>query len=152
MKIALMSVIIFFSVQAFASSGNYAVNKVKDAKFYGTPFTKNKVQPIKSVLANFDKYKNKTVLVEAKVGKVCAKKGCWMILEAKDVRVKFKDYAFFVPMSLIGKKVRVEGVIKEKTLTKKEAAHYAEDAGIKNPKNLKLKEYSMLASGVKPLL
>jgi hypothetical protein len=152
MKIIQITILTLISYQSIASDHykKTSPGKVKEAKFYGAAFTEKKVQPIKTVLADFNKYKGKKVLVEAKVGKVCASKGCWMVLESKDIRVKFKDYAFFVPMSLIGKTVQVEGVIKETTLTKEEAAHYAEDAGIKNPKNLKLKEYSMMASGVKP--
>ena len=57
--------------------------------------------------------------MEANVEKVCTKKGCWMTLQGADktFRVKFKDYQFFVPLSLIGKKVWVEGLVHRKKVS-----------------------------------
>ena len=47
----------------------------------------------------------------------------------KTFRVKFYDYSYFVPMSLVGKKVLVEGQIIRKKLSISEAKHYLEDEG-----------------------
>ena len=95
--------------------------------------------------------RNVDVSVVAKVEKVCEKKGCWMSLvdtsNKKKVRVTFKDYGFFVPLSLVGKKVKVQGMIKKYKMSRKEADHYAEDAGLKKYQG-NLVEYRMIATGV----
>ena len=46
----------------------------------------------------------KSSIVEARVAKVCQKKGCFFIAQDGDaiVRVSFKDYAFFVPTDIGG--------------------------------------------------
>lgn len=93
--------------------------------------------------------------VEGTVITVCQQKGCWMKLEAADgreVRVKFKDYEFFVPMDGAGRKVVIsgEGYLEETSV--KTLRHYAEDAG-KTPEEIAeitepKKEYIFVASGV----
>lgn len=70
--------------------------------------------------------------IEGTVTTVCQQKGCWMKLTAtdgRDVRVKFKDYDFFVPMDGAGRKVVMtgEGYLEETSVTT--LRHYAEDAG-----------------------
>ncbi|MCR9205677.1 MAG: DUF4920 domain-containing protein, partial [Halobacteriovoraceae bacterium] len=88
-----------------------AKNSVKDATFYGEDIKSKKAVALDSVIKDFSSYKGKKIVMEAKVEKVCEAKGCWMTLQGTDktFRVKFKDYSFFVPMSLIGKKVWVQG-------------------------------------------
>lgn len=100
---------------------------------------------------------NQELLISGTVEKVCQKKGCWMTLKdtSKDIRVTFKDYKFFVPFSLIGKKVLVQGKIKKETESVATQRHYLEDAGkskqeieaITTPKTT----YSLIASGVRVL-
>lgn len=130
-------------------------NKTKEAPFYGKDITAKTAITLAEVTKNFKKYEGKEVVFDAKVGKVCVKKGCWMTLESNEptpTQVKFKDYKFFVPISLVGKKVRVSGVVNRKMLSVKMAKHYLEDAGVKNPKVTKpMPEYSVVASGVKKL-
>ncbi len=63
---------------------------------------------------------------------VCQKKGCWMKVETADgkmMRVKFKDYGFFVPKDLTGKQVVFEGVAFKDTTSVEDLKHYAEDGG-----------------------
>ena len=146
--------IILISPLILMSSGSYSGNKVKEAPFYGKKISNKPVGDLDKVIQNFDKYKGKEVTFDAKVGKVCVKKGCWMTLENKsgDTRVKFKDYSFFVPLSLVGKQVRISGVLNKKMLSIEEAKHYLEDAGVKNPKVDKpMAEFSVMASGVQKL-
>tara|TARA_B100001996_G_scaffold379602_1_gene365611 strand:- start:112 stop:561 length:450 start_codon:yes stop_codon:yes gene_type:complete len=62
----------------------------------------------------------------------CAKKGCWMRLQADNdtLFIRFKDYGFFVPTSgLEGKTAIVQGEATYETLDVEEVRHYAEDAG-----------------------
>src|SRR5690349_4241660 len=71
------------------------------------------------------------VKVIAKVLDVCPKKGCWMSLEMPDkttVFVKMKDYAFFVPLAIIGKTVVIDAEAKTIETSVDELKHYAEDA------------------------
>ena len=65
---------------------------------------------------------------------VCQVKGCWMMLSQTDKDstgffVKFKDYAFFVPKDISGRKVTVKGVAYKQVTPVEELRHYAEDEG-----------------------
>jgi hypothetical protein len=93
--------------------------------------------------------------VEGKVLEVCPKKGCWVKLQLDDnstATVKMKGYAFFVPTSLEGKRVVIEGKAERATTSVKELKHLAEDAkksqeeidAITEPKD----EIKILASGI----
>ena len=93
--------------------------------------------------------------VEATIDGVCLSKGCWMDLNmgnGQTMTVRFKDYAFFVPMDATGKKAVVAGYVKVDTLSVDWLKHKASDAGksqahidsITEPRV----EYSFLANGV----
>lgn len=63
---------------------------------------------------------------------VCQKKGCWMNLSlgnGQSMRVKFKDYAFFMPKDAAGKTVFIDGWAYNDTIPVAQLQHYAEDAG-----------------------
>ncbi|MBC7984485.1 MAG: DUF4920 domain-containing protein, partial [Candidatus Obscuribacterales bacterium] len=81
------------------------------AEHYGAPLTLKNPIPLSTAIKQLDSKSSAQVLVESKVDKVCVVKGCWLglVSEAEDIRVTFKDYAFFVPPSLIGKTVMVQG-------------------------------------------
>jgi hypothetical protein len=143
-------VIIFsLSLQAFAK------NTVKDKAFYGTEITKTEANSLDDILKDYSKFKNKDVVMEAMVDKVCSKKGCWMTLQGseKTFRVKFHDYSFFVPMSLIGKKIWAEGIVKREEISISDTKHYLEDAGASKEEIAAVTkpsfEYSIIAKGVK---
>ena len=138
----------------FLSSGKMTGNKVKEAPFYGKKITATSALSLDQVTREFKKHDGQEITFDAKVGSVCVKKGCWMTLENKSgsTRVKFKDYSFFVPITLVGTKVRVTGVFTKKVLSKEEAKHYLKDSGVKNPKiTSPVVEYSVLASGVQKI-
>jgi len=73
--------------------------------------------------------------LKAKVEGVCQVKGCWMNLvptdgsTAESIFVKFKDYAFFMPLDLAGQNVIVEGKAYKEVTSVDELRHYAEDEG-----------------------
>lgn len=96
------------------------------------------------------------VVLRAKVTGVCAKRGCWMTLDNgknTTVFVKMKDYGFFVPNSINGKTILLEGKANLEITSVKELKHYAKDAkktkeeidAITDPKE----EIRFLASGIK---
>jgi hypothetical protein len=85
---------------------------------------------------NVSIFENKKVAadlkVEGEVESVCQAAGCWMKIkldDGKTMRVTFKDYGFFVPKDIAGKKVIFEGKPEVKTTSVAELRHYAEDAG-----------------------
>ena len=81
------------------------------AEHYGAPLTlKNPLTLEAAVLALGDR-PAADVLVESTVKQVCEQRGCWIALQSTSskLHVTFKDDAFFVPSTLIGKTVRVEG-------------------------------------------
>jgi hypothetical protein len=92
---------------------------------------------------------------KTKIKDVCQKKGCWMALqlpEEKESFVKFKDYAFFVPLNAAGQDAIVSGKAFVSEVSVAQLRHYAKDGGeseaainkITEPK----KTYGFLADGV----
>ncbi len=72
------------------------------------------------------------VKIRAVAADVCQNKGCWMKVENADgsmMRIKFKDYGFFVPMDITGKSVIFEGVAFKDTTSVEDLKHYAMDGG-----------------------
>lgn len=95
------------------------------------------------------------VKIEGEVESVCKMKGCWVKLKLADgetMRVTFKDYGFFVPKDIEGKKIVLQGEAKVKTTSVEDLQHYAKDGGkseaeialITEPK----KEMGFVATGV----
>ncbi|HTE40834.1 MAG TPA: DUF4920 domain-containing protein [Steroidobacteraceae bacterium] len=125
------------------------------AEHYGAPIAKKApislAAAIKQLDAKTASAAMSQVLVESKVDKVCVVKGCWMGLvdPARDIRVTFKDYSFFVPQTLIGKTVIVEGTLEKVTMSLEDTKHYVKDAGgdpstVTQPRV----EYRIVANGV----
>lgn len=72
------------------------------------------------------------VKIEAVATEICQKKGCWMKVETsegKSLRIRFKDYGFFVPKDIAGRNVVFEGIAFKDTISVEELRHYAEDEG-----------------------
>jgi hypothetical protein len=117
---------------------------------FGKPFSL-KAMPI-SLTDALKSPSTSPIVLKAKVGKVCKKKGCWMTLENKsgEVRVTFENYGFFVPITLVGKNVLLEGVLKSHKMSLKETKHYIQDEGGNPDKVTKARtEYRLVATSVK---
>lgn len=74
----------------------------------------------------------KEMKVKGEVVEVCQSKGCWMTLDlgnGETMRVKFKDYGFFVPKDASGKTAIIHGEAQRKVVSVAELKHIAEDAG-----------------------
>ncbi len=72
------------------------------------------------------------VTIKGNVNSVCQKKGCWMDMETADggtMKVRFKDYGFFVPKTCAGKEAVMAGKAKVETIDVETLQHYAHDAG-----------------------
>ena len=89
------------------------------------------------------------------INEVCQKKGCWMNVALNDDNstfIKFKDYAFFVPMNAEKKEVIVKGKAFVSVESIEDLKHYAKDAG-KSQEAIDsivapVKTYSFMADGV----
>ena len=121
---------------------------------YGADFSLDSEVQVDDVLKSPEKFAGKTIRVRGKITSVCKKKGCWLILGNPDVkesfiRVRMKDYGFFVPLDCSGQDAAIEGVFTRKVLEEKMVKHYAEDAGTDPAKvSGTREELSMLASGI----
>lgn len=72
------------------------------------------------------------VKVASKIVDVCQKKGCWMNLDLGNDQtafVKFKDYAFFVPLNAAESEVVVNGKAFVELTSIEDLKEYAKDAG-----------------------
>lgn len=74
-------------------------------------------------------YLAKPFQVEARIAKVCQKKGCFFIAQQEQhiLRVSFRDYSFFIPTDSSGKTVILAGELIQKEISPKQAAHFKAD-------------------------
>lgn len=120
------------------------------------------VKNILSVYQMQERYENLrvgdtlSVTFRGDVSSVCKEKGCWMkvgLEDGREVMVKFKDYAFFVPKDIEDKEVIIEGKAYVTEMSVEDQRHYAEDAGKTAAEVEAIKEpavtLSFLAEGVK---
>ena len=163
--ISLMVLVLAFSLSAFAQEKmeqNKPTEKDKTEAIptggvlkRGAMLGNSKKVSLSKVLENPSKYANQAVRVEGVIVRSCKMEGCWMELapkqDAKSVRVKMKDHAFFIPLESAGAFAKAEGVFTVKTLTKEEVKHMVEEDGAKFP-NINadgtVTEVSFEASGV----
>lgn len=98
---------------------------------YGAGVSAGPALTTSELLARADELEGQAVRIEDQAAEVCLRKGCWLLLREgeEEVRITFKDYAFFVPLDCAGQRVRVEGVLTIKESSAGEVRHYLEDAG-----------------------
>jgi hypothetical protein len=98
---------------------------------YGDTFTIEESVPVSYAVAHLDSYAETTVVVTGIISGVCQSKGCWMTVTegSSTIRVRFVDYAFFVPWESAGQEVKVEGTLKKQTVSEAVARHWAEESG-----------------------
>lgn len=122
--LALLASTLFFSLPACSAPAR--------GEPFGAPLSSS-ARPValKELLATPERFDGETLVLEGTVSEVCVKKGCWMTLAsgAREVRVTFQDYGFFVPLDSAGTQVRAEGQFAIREVPAEEARHYLEDAG-----------------------
>ena len=84
----------------------------------------------------------------------CQNKGCWLTMELADgqeMRVRFRDYAFFVPKNSAGNKVVLEGTAYREMISVDDQRHYAKDGGASEAEIAKItepkEEFTFMADG-----
>lgn len=123
---------------------------------FGDPITQEGSITYDALLQKLSSTDSLNTKVSGTVSAVCKKKGCWMTIVSEDsdqeMRVKFKDYGFFVPMDIEGRKVIFEGKAFKEITPVDELRHYAEDAGKSTEEIAQIttpeEDYKFLASGV----
>ena len=116
--------------------------------------TYDDILPKLKALKGADKIEN--VKVAGTVEAVCKAKGCWMNIQSQKgeraMFVKFKDYAFFMPKDIAGKKVVMQGYAFKEVTDVETLRHFAADEGKSKDEIAKItqpkEEYKFMASGV----
>lgn len=153
MKKLLLSVLALVSVTVLFAQPPAGDANLGDV--YGANVTAGKNFNAKQLTGKLQEGPLETKL-KAKVLEVCPNKGCWVKVQLEDksvAMIKMKDYKFFVPTSLEGKNIEVDGKVEMATTSVGELKHFAEDANktqeeidaIKEPK----KEIKIMANGIK---
>lgn len=113
---------------------NQAAAQEGDGKHFGEAISADRAIDYDKLLKkmkNKDSYEGKIV---GTVESVCQMKGCWMKITSADpnqpdMLVQFKDYGFFVPKDIAGRKVVMAGQAYREVTPVDELKHMAEDAG-----------------------
>jgi hypothetical protein len=120
---------------------------------HGAGVTLTEVTRLAEVSAEPERFRGRPVLVRGRVRDVCQKKGCWMVVDdgSAQARVRFADYAFFVPKDSSGKEAWVQGEVSVKTLSRREARHYAGESTREDPSEVDgpRREIGITATGVR---
>lgn len=121
-----------FITALFSACGNAQTQG--DGKHFGATITADNAITYDELIPKMETTDSLAVKVTGKVKEVCQKKGCWMTLVSDqpgkpEMRVTFKDYAFFMPKNLSGKRVVVDGYAIIDVTPVDVLRHYAEDAG-----------------------
>ncbi|OON70043.1 DUF4920 domain-containing protein [Hymenobacter sp. CRA2] len=99
---------------------------------YGAAVTEDGAQPMSALATTLGTQDSAKVKLVGQITDVCQAKGCWMKMQTadgKEMRVRFKDYAFFVPKDVKGKTVVVDGWAHREEVPVADLQHYAKDAG-----------------------
>jgi hypothetical protein len=122
---------------------------------FGAPIGLAAPTRLSQVVEDPDAYAGRPVLLQGTVSDVCQRKGCWTVLRDGDahVRIRFKDYGFFLPKDATGRAIYAEGTVDVKTLSEDEARHYEEESRDGKPDEVTgpRREVGFTASGVRLL-
>lgn len=109
-----------------------AKSKSKKAGIYGVRVDKTDAVQVQLLPEKMKNEKELFVKITGSVAAACQVKGCWMTTDLGNghtMRIRFKDYAFFVPKDCSGKQFYAQGVASWSETSVAELQHYAEDAG-----------------------
>lgn len=142
------------------AKGGEAAPTSQNGNKFGEAFSTEGAVTYDEMLTQMGTSDSLAIKVKGKVSEVCQVKGCWMDIVSDDaskpaMKVKFKDYAFFMPKDLAGKQVVVNGYAFTEVTSVEELKHMAEDAKKSKEEIEKItapaKELKFMASGVEIL-
>ena len=89
---------------------------------FGAGLTLERTTPLGEIMRDPTRFAGETLLIHGQITEVCQKKGCWAVIQQDDehVRVKFKDYGFFLPKDCVGAKAYAQGSISAVTPSARE--------------------------------
>ncbi len=119
----------------------------------GAPVSAGPAIAVTQLVASARSYTARSVIVEGMITRECTEKGCWMQVapsaDANGMRVTFKDYGFFIPQSMVGRRARMEGMTKVTTHSKAAADHLiGEGAQLQRNADGTATEVQFVANGV----
>ena len=144
--------------EAEAEGSRAPLAPAKKGQTYGAAVDETKALAMTDLAAAMGRADSVKVALVGQAASVCQVKGCWMTLptaDGKEMRVRFRDYGFFVPANLVGHRVVVQGMAHRQTVPAAELQHYAQDAG-KSAKEVAAitqdeQQLTFMADGVKVL-
>jgi len=142
-------------IALFVATMGYCQQVEKPTGSFGVAISENGAIPASELPDKLKGSASVETKVKGEITEICQAKGCWMTLDLGDgelLRVKFKDYGFFVPKNAAGKTAIIKGTANKEVISVDELRHLAEDAGkseneinsIRNPKE----ELTFVAEGV----
>jgi len=148
----LFLILVSFSLLA----GSILAQKDTDKKHFGEIISADNAVAFDDVIEKMKTTDSLQVKLVGTVYEVCQAKGCWMNLKSEtsgeELFVRFKDYGFFMPKDIAGRKVVIEGYSFPEVISVEELRHYAEDKGSSEEEIAKITEpeesLNFLASGV----
>ncbi len=156
---------LFFSLSIFLLACNSApkgkAQMSEDGKVaalsFGEEITKDNSISYEEMIIKMEGSDSLNTKVIGTVEGVCQAKGCWMNIvsdnpDQPSMFVKFKDYGFFMPKDIAGKRVIMDGYAFKEITPVDELRHYAEDEG-KSPAEIAAivepkEELKFMAKGV----
>ena len=84
---------------------------------FGAGLTLERTTPLAEIVRDPARFAGETLLIHGEIIEVCQKKGCWTVIRQGDehVRVRFKDYGFFLPKDCVGAKAYAQGSVSVET-------------------------------------
>lgn len=116
----------------FVSFIVFAQDEQEPTGSFGESITKKGAISAKKLPQKMESSEELEIKVKGTITEVCQAKGCWMMIDIGNdelMRVKFKDYGFFVPKNATGQTAIMQGVAKKEEVGIDELRHLAEDAG-----------------------
>ena len=121
-----------FAALFLFACANGPVN-AQETKSYGDVITPDGAITSADLVKSMSVTDSMATKVECEIVTSCIKKGCWMDVQLPGgdvMKVRFKDYGFFVPTNgLEGKRAVLQGYATKETTDVATLRHYAEDAG-----------------------
>lgn len=148
---SLLAIVLFL----ISMSSALAQEELPSTGSFGEKIDKKGAVSVKKLPKKLKSADSLNIKVKGVVVEVCQSKGCWMTIdmgEDETMRVKFKDYGFFVPKDAAGKTAIMHGVVKKEMISVEELQHLAEDGGKSKEEIAKItepqEELTFMADGV----
>ena len=133
MRLLLVSVMVcFVAYGGYSQEADTKSSEESEVIYRGKKISEEGAITVQEMIEQMGDKKKMKTKIKAEVISCCQKKGCWMQVDLGDgelMRVRFKDYGFFVPFDSPGKTAIMEGVAFYDEVSVGMLQHYAEDAG-----------------------